>query len=118
MTNLADMVRRDRGHPSILFYSFCNEGQCSPDAEPTASYKRVVAALDGTRSVTGNMFWSQVNTSPAASRELDVQGFSHQSADQFAAFHALMPQKPVMATECCGCKVSSGLLPTIAHFST
>lgn len=98
------MVRRDRGHASVLYWSFCNENQCSPSTEPTLSFKLAVDDLDGSRAVTANMFWSQVNRSTNATDILDVQGFSHQSQQQLTEFHSLRPSKPVLATECCGCK--------------
>jgi hypothetical protein len=43
------LVRRDRNHPSVIFYSFCNEPGCnnadkSAPEEPTASFKAAVEA--------------------------------------------------------------------------
>lgn len=61
-------------------------------------------AIDGSRSVTANMFLAQIQQSQNATDILDLQGFSHQTQEIFDAFHALFPAKPVMATECCGCK--------------
>jgi len=107
-TDLADLVRRDRQHASIFAWSFCNENQCSPLADPTVGMRAAVEELDGSRATTANMFMAQVNESQGASEALDVQGFSHQSAADFSSFHSLMPAKPVMATECCGCKSQRG----------
>ena len=103
-TDLADLARRDRQHASIFAWSFCNEFQCSPATQPTLDMKIAADALDGSRAVTANMFLAQVQQSANATDILDLQGFSHQEQDIFDAFHALFPAKPVMATECCGCK--------------
>lgn len=57
--NMADLVQRDRNHPSVVFFSFCNEPGCSPDKtasqQPTQDFKFAVEEFDGSRAVTGNM---------------------------------------------------------------
>jgi len=42
------------------------------------------------------------------SRQLDVQGFSHENGDFLAKFHAAWPDKPISATECCSCETQRG----------
>ena len=119
--NMADLVTRDRNHPSVLFYSFCNEPGCvnqdaSAPAQPTLSFKKAVTTGDGTRAVTGNMCvnWGScpkeeefLNPHPNSTFQmpalLDVQGFSHVNATVFAAFHKAWPGRPMAATECCSC---------------
>ena len=74
------------------------------------THERTMRRLDhspyatGSRAVTGNMFWTQIEQSINATEILDVQGFSHQSASVFASFHARFPEKPAAATECCSCE--------------
>ena len=41
--------------------------------------------------------------------QLDVQGFSHVSNDDFATYHARWPAKPLAATECCSCETQRGV---------
>jgi hypothetical protein len=54
----------------------------------------------------------------SATALLDVQGFSHQSLEQFTDFHAKWPDKPVAATECCGLKNQVRVCPLCAAGST
>ncbi len=59
-SNMVDLVTRDRNHPSVIFWSFCNEPGCnfankSAPTEPTQDFKFAVEQNDGTRAVTGNM---------------------------------------------------------------
>ncbi len=128
--NMADLVRRDRNHPSVIFYSFCNEPGCnnadkSAPEEPTASFKAAVEAHDGTRAVTGNMCvgWgscpaeSSYVTPPGLpmSAELDVQGFSHVDDGVFKSYHAAWPARPLVASECCSCETQRGEDADLAH---
>jgi beta-galactosidase/beta-glucuronidase len=58
--NMVDLVTRDRNHPSVVFWSFCNEPGCnfankSAPTQPTQDFKYAVEQNDGTRAVTGNM---------------------------------------------------------------
>jgi len=104
--NMRDMVRRDRRHPSILFYSFCNEAGCSPNTQPSLDFKLAAYDEDGSRAVTMNYFWQDIQ--PPGHRNateiIDVQGFSHQSRGSFEEFHETFPEKPIGATECCSCQ--------------
>ena len=121
--NMADLVARDRNHPSVMFWSFCNEPGCnntdkSAPTEPTQAFKFQVEQFDGTRAVTGNMCigWGSCPdmdqyvsaTGLNMSLQLDVQGFSHVDSASFAAYHARWPAKPLVASECCSCETQRG----------
>jgi beta-galactosidase/beta-glucuronidase len=122
-SNMADLVSRDRNHPSVMFWSFCNEPGCNngdktAPTEPTQSFKYQVEVFDGTRAVTGNMCigWGSCpdlssyisETGLNMSLQLDVQGFSHVSASAFEAYHSRWPAKPLVASECCSCETMRG----------
>jgi hypothetical protein len=119
--NMADLVQRDRNHPSVAFFSLCNEPGCNnPDrtapTEPTQSFKYQIERYDGTRAVTGNMCvgWGSCPSLESylsglnMSLQLDVQGFSHVSDSTFKAYHARWPAKPLVASECCSCETQRG----------
>lgn len=122
-SNMADLVKRDRNHPSVMFWSFCNEPGCNngdktAPTEPTESFKYQVEVYDGTRAVTGNMCvgWGDCPTLSSyisevglnMSLQLDVQGFSHVSSSTFEAYHARWPAKPLVGSECCSCETMRG----------
>ena len=107
---MGDMVKRDRNHPSIIVWSFCNEYECiQNDANYSGfAYRAAAYGVDGTRPVTAN--------GPAAAAALDVQGFSHKKNDTFVSFHTQSPGKPSVLSECCSCssqRQSRGLSPCI-----
>lgn len=110
---MKDLVSRDRNHPSVMFYSFCNEPGCnnadkSAPTQPSYDFKDVTYEIDGTRPVTGNMcvgwgpcpakeqYLTGLNNN--MSRILDIQGFSHVSTDMFQDYHAVWPNKPLVAS--------------------
>ena len=74
--------------------------------------------IDGTRPVTGNMCvqWGSCPTEEQyltgkdnnMSQILDIQGFSHVPAWFFADYHAVWPNKPLVASECCSCETQRG----------
>ncbi len=120
---MKDLVSRDRNHPAVLFYSFCNEPGCnnndkSAPTQPSFDFKSVTYEIDGTRPVTGNMcvnwgscpdldqFLSGRNNN--MSGILDVQGFSHVSDSVFQQYHSVWPDKPLVASECCSCETQRG----------
>jgi hypothetical protein len=103
LRDMADLVIRDRSHPSVMVWSFCNEVGCNNESA-ARSFREVSKKWDPTRAVTQNHHGS--NTS---SFWLDVQGFSHKQGKDFDDFHTKEPHKPTMATECCSCMSQRGV---------
>ena len=105
--NQRDMVRRDRNHPSVMLWSFCNEGECSFGYdEPVAEkFKEVSKKADPYRPVTVNQNGGIGN---ALSTTIDVQGFSHRHGDVFDSYHQQFPKKPLIGSECCSCRTQRG----------
>ena len=101
------MVRRDRNHPSIMAWSFCNEAGCgSGDKNGAATNFTVVSKQeDPFRPVTANMF-NDIDSD--LSKAIDVQGFSHQGGNVFDNFHQKVPNKAVIGSECCSCTTMRG----------
>eukprot|EP01060_Flectonema_neradi_P002083 TRINITY_DN1125_c0_g4_i1.p1 TRINITY_DN1125_c0_g4~~TRINITY_DN1125_c0_g4_i1.p1 ORF type:complete len:860 (+),score=185.18 TRINITY_DN1125_c0_g4_i1:47-2626(+) len=103
LNDMKALVKRDRSHPSVMIWSFCNEVGCNNESSAKA-FREVSKKWDPTRAVTQNRLLTNVSTF-----YLDVQGFSHKSADVFKKFHASNPEKPLMATECCSCMSQRGV---------
>jgi hypothetical protein len=95
-------VHRDRNHPSVVLYSFCNEGGCDDGRTQGPLYRRVTKRADPTRAVTGNMI---NGLGKGLLPSLDVAGFSHLSGATFDSFKGKMPQ---VASECCSCRTQRG----------
>ena len=104
LVDMADLVRRDRSHPSVMIWSFCNEVGCNNETS-AAAFRAVSKHWDPTRAVTQNHN-GQYNVS---GRYLDVQGFSHKALSVFQSFHDAHPDVPMMATECCSCMSQRGV---------
>ena len=107
MQDQRDMVKRDRNHPSIMAWSFCNEAGCSRGDQDGAAegFKNVSKDVDPFRPVTANMNGDVGNT---LTQQIDVQGFSHRGGDQFDSFHQQFPAKPLIGSECCSCRTQRG----------
>merc|ERR1711988_1092627 len=98
--NMGALVKRDRNHPSVIIWSFCNEGDCEGAHEKGGpAFQAIVEKLDGTRPTLANMF----TFNDLLSNTIDVQGFSHQSRSKLEACHAALPHKPIYMSECCSC---------------
>eukprot|EP00937_MAST-01D_sp_MAST-1D-sp2_P006769 g6769.t1 len=114
LADQADLIRRDRNHPSIIWWSLCNEYGCKqepagipPMNGTLATGQRfidLIKRLDSTRAVSGawsggddadGFRWSQLDG-------LDVMGFNYDYA-VYDKFHAAFPDKPLISSESCSC---------------
>jgi beta-galactosidase len=102
------MVKRDRNHPSIMFWSIGNEIQERADASGVAIAKelrRNILVYDSTRLITAavNDFWDNGNyswdkDSYRAFQYLDVGGYNYMYG-KYVSDHAAYPQRVMMGTE-------------------
>ena len=109
--DMADLVRRDRNHPSVMIWSFCNEGGCnvSDNAGAGGTFRAASKALDPYRPVSANMIARRDSDfGNDLGFEIDVQGFSHMQSYIFDDFHATFPQQPIINSECCSCVTQRG----------
>lgn len=99
LSQLNRMIRRDRNHPSIVFWSTGNEEPeqgSGRGARICATMKRLVRHLDPTRPVTQAMDhgWGK-----GISAVLDIQGFNYHHAPEIDEFHKKFPAMPCLGTE-------------------
>lgn len=96
---LRTMVRRDRNHPSVFFWSLFNEEplQCSRVGERIArTMKRVADEEDGTRPVSGGM--NGPLECEGAVNVVDVMGFNYLQYG-YDDFHKWFPNMPIVGSE-------------------
>ena len=96
--NMGAMVKRDRNHPSVVIWSYCNEGGCGKGG---AGFRNITLEYDTSRPTLGN----RVGFDDA---DTDVEGFSHSGGDVFDSYHAAHPTRPKFASECCSCTSMRG----------
>jgi beta-galactosidase/beta-glucuronidase len=101
--NMGAMVKRDRNHPSVTIWSYCNEGGCGGGPTTGSGFYNITYAYDGTRPTLGNHVG---NTD--LNKYMDVQGFSHKGSGSFESYHKQFPKKPLFASECCSCETMRG----------
>jgi len=107
--DMIQLVRRDRTHPSVIWWSFCNEAGCGNGAtEPALDFRLASYANDGSRFVGANMGWLSPTTPTNMSDLLDVMGFSHADYGTISRFHEQEPGKPLVMSECCSCETQRG----------
>jgi len=97
--NLEMMIRRDRNHPSVIFYSLFNEEPLQNSSEGRAIFKRLksrVLKLDDTRLVTGAI--NDMIHPNGAGMEMDVMGrnYGPQTVEEI---HRQYPDRPIIGAE-------------------
>jgi beta-galactosidase len=98
LSDLKEMVLRDRNHPSIIMWSMCNEEplQGSEDgARIFKAMKEATLALDPTRPITCAMNGGWGNGITFVE---DLQGINY-SPDAYEGFHQKFPDMPVYGSE-------------------
>ncbi len=95
---MADMVRRDRNHASVVTWSLCNEIECLNTPSVGEAMVAFAKELDPMRATTANS-----NRADGLGAIITVQGLSHENVSQFAAVHAAKPSQSLTSSECCSC---------------
>jgi beta-galactosidase len=118
----ADMVARDRNHPSIVIWSLCNENGCLEDpgmegaiapavagSAVASLYKDAMYPLDGTRPITANTH-ALIDEPGTILNALDVLGVTY-DYDAYDTLHQARPFTPVMGGESGSCTTDRGFYP-------
>jgi len=98
LSDLDDMIVRDRNHPSIFAWSLCNEEPLQGAAAGAEIFKKMLARirlLDPSRLATCamNKDWGK-----GISLVEDIQGFNYLN-ESFEKFHNDFPNQPTIFTE-------------------
>jgi beta-galactosidase len=98
LSDLDDMIVRDRNHPSIFAWSLCNEEALQGEDAGGRLYAKMLAhvrKLDPTRLATCamNAGWGK-----GMSLVEDIQGFNYLN-ESFEDFHKRFPNQPTIFTE-------------------
>lgn len=115
-TDLADFIKRDRNHPSVILWSIGNEvGEQWPGAEGRMSSVKtakaladVVRSLDPTRPITAGCNETGKNNPLFEDGVLDVIGFNYHH-QEFSKTLERFPNKPFIATETVSALMSRGV---------
>lgn len=91
------MVKRDRNHPSVIFWSLFNEEPLQNTEEGARIYRRMknrVLHLDDSRLLTGAINGSM----EGAGMEMDVTGINY-NIGNVERMHQLHPEQPIIGSE-------------------
>lgn len=97
LKNIESFIKRDRNHPSVIFWSLFNEEPLQNTETGAKIYRRLkafVSSLDGTRfftcAINGNM--------DGSGQEADLTGINY-AIDKIESFHEKYPYKLVFGSE-------------------
>ena len=99
--NMADMIRQDRNHPSVIFWSIGNEipeREKPRGAELAAELRNLVLSMDRSRPLTAGINGPTGEKGEITRRSIDVVGYNYQLKDH-ASDHAAYPDMVIMSTE-------------------
>jgi beta-galactosidase len=95
------MVRRDRNHPSVVFWSIGNEiveANTPRGYEIAADLRKAILALDQSRPITAALTGQSGKKGKAARQSLDVVGYNYEHI-AYEPDHAAEPNLVFMSTE-------------------
>ena len=93
--NMGALVKRDRNHPSVVIWSFCNEAGCEGSHETGGPrFREIAYKYDGSRPTLANMCARAHQTAP---RRLDALGrpWPPQPSDPAASHHRARAPSPL-----------------------
>lgn len=112
-TDMSDLIKRDRNHPSVVWWSLCNEEGCvlSEDnvtLEVGKRFRGIVKDLDRSRPISGA--WSNgvgykdlALGHQWAEQVIDVFGLNYDVGSTYDSFHQQFPKIPFISSESCSC---------------
>lgn len=99
--DLIRMIRQDRNHPSVIFWSIGNEipeREKPRGAELAAEMRELVLSIDSSRPITAGINGPTGKKGEITRRSLDLVGYNYQLKDH-AKDHADYPDMVMMSTE-------------------
>ncbi len=110
-TDIRDMVRRDRNHPSVILWSIGNEVSEQNDPEGWKIAKALsdaVHEVDRTRPTTSGFNYVEGAIKNRLADQVDVVGFNYRPW-QYAQFHKEHPSWIIFGSETASCVSSRGI---------